>query len=113
LAIECEGDRELPVEKLRDDVDHQSMLQRLGWRFARVRGSMFFREPNRALRPVFEKLKSLDIPACSPGSSGTNGSHHFDELTRRVIRRADELRWEWSGRHEKRRLRAQPADSTT
>jgi very-short-patch-repair endonuclease len=49
LAIECDGDRDLPAEKLRDDIQRQSMLERLGWTFARVRGSIFFREPDEGV----------------------------------------------------------------
>ena len=112
LAIECEGDRDLPFEELRDDMDRQFMLERLGWTFARVRGSLFFREPNHAMRPVLEKLQSLDI-SCKggPGRNGGNESPRFDQVTARVIRRAEELRREWFAPRETRRLRSQPVDS--
>lgn len=66
LAIECDGDRDLPVEKLRDDIQRQPMLERLGWTFAHVRGSTFFRGPDRAMKPIFDKLQSLDIPPEDP-----------------------------------------------
>jgi len=111
LAIECDGDRDLPPEKLRDDMERQSMLERLGWTFARVRGSIFFREPDRAMKPIFDKLQSLDIPATSAASDRGNRSASLGELTERVIRRADELREEWSAVRDKRRLRSQHSDS--
>jgi very-short-patch-repair endonuclease len=111
LAIECDGDRDLPLEKLRDDMERQSMLERLGWTFARVRGSIFFREPDRAMKPIFDKLQSLDIPAKAPASDRANGSPNLGELTERVIHLADELREEWSAVRDKRRLRSQPSDS--
>jgi len=111
LAIECDGDRDLPIEKLRDDIQRQSMLERLGWTFARVRGSIFFRAPERAMQPIFDRLQSLDIPPKDPGSDSANGSPSLNELTERVIRRAEELRQEWSGPRDKRRPRSQPAES--
>ena len=111
LAIECDGDRDLPVEKLHDDIQRQSMLERLGWTFARVRGSIFFRVPERAMLPIFDKLQSLDIPPKDTTFDSANGSPSLSELTGRVIRRADELRQEWSGPCDKRRLRSQPAES--
>jgi very-short-patch-repair endonuclease len=113
LAIECDGDRDLPLEKLRDDIERQSMLERLGWTFARVRGSIFFREPNHAMTPLFDKLQSLEISNMGQGldPDRAGGSSNLGELTERVIRRADELRNEWSALHNKRRLRSHPSES--
>jgi very-short-patch-repair endonuclease len=113
LAIECDGDRDFPLEKLRDDIERQSMLERLGWTFARVRGSIFFREPNRAMRPLFDKLQSLEISSVDqdPASDQADGSSNLSELTERVIRRADELREEWSALRNKRRLRSHLSES--
>ncbi|HJY85152.1 MAG TPA: DUF559 domain-containing protein, partial [Candidatus Binatia bacterium] len=39
LAIECDGDRFHPTEKLPEDMARQAVLERLGWTFARIRGS--------------------------------------------------------------------------
>jgi very-short-patch-repair endonuclease len=111
LAIECDGDRDLPSEKLRDDIQRQSMLERLGWTFARVRESIFFRGRDRAMNPIFDKLQSLEIPAQGPVSNNANGSSSLGELTERVMRRADELQEEWSVPRDKRRVRSQPAES--
>jgi very-short-patch-repair endonuclease len=111
LAIQCDGDRNLSPEQLHDDMERQSMLERLGWTFARVRGSIFFREPDRAMKPIFDKLQSLEIPAQGPASDNASGSPNLGELTKRVMSRADELRQEWSVPREKRRFRSQPSES--
>ena len=113
LAIECDGDRDLPLEKLRDDIERQSMLERLGWTFARVRGSIFFRDPNHAMAPLFDKLQSLEISSMGQGPAPDRAgrSSHLSELTERVIRRAEELRDEWSVLHNKRRLRSHASES--
>jgi very-short-patch-repair endonuclease len=110
LAVECDGDRDLPLDGLNQDMDRQAMLERLGWTFARVRGSLFFRGPDRAMRPILEKLQSLDIPTKGTGSSGAQGSPHFDELTARIFRRAGELREGWAvpGRKRPKRFTVPP-----
>src|SRR3989440_4243636 len=56
LAIECDGDRYYPLEKLPEDMDRQAVLERMGWIFTRIRSSEFLRNPARAMKPVFEKL---------------------------------------------------------
>jgi len=102
LAIECDGDRELSLEELREDMDRQTMLERLGWTFARVRGSLFFREPDRAMKPILEKLQSLDVPTKGPDTGAVQGRLKSDELTARIMRRAAELRDGWSVPRKKR-----------
>lgn len=62
LAVECDGDRYHPMEKLAEDMERQSILERLGWQFVRIRGSAFFRNPELAMRPVFDRLGELEIP---------------------------------------------------
>lgn len=61
LAVECDGDRYHPVEKLADDMDRQAILERLGWEFVRIRGSAFYRNPDLAMKSVFERLEELEI----------------------------------------------------
>lgn len=62
LAVECDGDRYHPMEKLAEDMERQSILERLGWQFIRIRGSAFFRNPELAMRPVFDRLGEMGIP---------------------------------------------------
>jgi very-short-patch-repair endonuclease len=61
LALECDGDRYHPLEKLGEDMERQSILERLGWEFVRIRGSAFYRDPDYAMRPVFDRLAELNI----------------------------------------------------
>ena len=123
LAIECEGDPSDPMDvgRLAEDLERQAILERLGWTFARVRATEFFRDSDRALQPVFEKLQALGItpelenpehpepdgkllpgetngvggPLLLTGSDLTQAERNSDDLVARVIRRADELRQEW------------------
>jgi very-short-patch-repair endonuclease len=68
LAVECDGDRYHPIDKLAADVERQTVLERLGWTFIRIRGSAFYRNPNAAMQAVFEKLREMEIPAEGPSS---------------------------------------------
>jgi very-short-patch-repair endonuclease len=96
LAIECDGDRYHPIEKLPEDMERQSVLERMGWIFTRIRSSEFLRNPNRAMKPVFEKLEMLEIPAVADASDAARSEHISHDVVERVIRRAEELRRLWS-----------------
>lgn len=94
LAVECDGDRYHPMEKLAEDMERQSILERLGWQFVRIRGSAFFRNPELAMRPVFARLGELQIPpeASIDQAPVTDMTliHEIDELVGRGFG-ADEL----------------------
>ena len=96
LAIECDGDRYHPLEKLPEDMDRQSVLERMGWIFARIRSSEFLRNPARAMMPVFEKLQILEIPPASDSTAAERARQTSHDAIERVIRRAEELRRNWS-----------------
>jgi very-short-patch-repair endonuclease len=95
LAIECDGDRFHPIEKLPQDMARQAILERLGWKFARIRGSQFFRDPDSAMEPIFSRLKSLEIPPEAMEGTGEKLDPPGNALKERVIRRAQELRLKW------------------
>src|SRR5262249_4867841 len=61
LAVECDGDKFHPLEQLQRDLERQAILERLGWIFVRIRGSVFFRDPDTAMAPVFARLDHLGI----------------------------------------------------
>jgi very-short-patch-repair endonuclease len=96
LAIECDGDRYRPLEKLTEDMERQAVLERVGWTFTRIRCTEFLRDPAKAMKPVLEKLRLLEIPmeAGLPESEPQPPSSR--ELTARVIRRAAALRKSWA-----------------
>jgi very-short-patch-repair endonuclease len=100
LAIECDGDRYHPLEKLPEDMDRQSVLERMGWIFTRIRGTEFLRNPDRTMKPVFEKLQLLEISPNGASSSAPAKKQPSGDLIERVIRRAEELRTKWSSSAE-------------
>jgi len=95
LAIECDGDRWHPIEKLEEDMARQAILERLGWRFERIRGSQFFRNPDKAMEPVFARLHKLEIPAEGNTTSVNTTRPNTFLLQEKIIRRAAELRQTW------------------
>ncbi len=91
VAIECDGERyHSGVEKIYEDMERQAILERLGWRFVRVRGSEYFRDPEAAMQRVYSELHDLGI---EPGgaSSTFSASEEATELLNRVRGRAKEL----------------------
>ena len=98
LAIECDGDRYHPLERLAEDMERQSILERMGWIFTRIRATEFFRNPDRAMKPILEKLELLQIFPTSAKSIGSGKSLASKDLIDRVVRRAEELRTSWTGR---------------
>ncbi len=96
LAIECDGDRYQPLEKLPEDMDRQSILERMGWIFTRIRGTEFFRNPERAMKPVFEKLQLLEISPIDMKKDASKRTQPITDLVERIVRRAEELRNAWA-----------------
>jgi very-short-patch-repair endonuclease len=94
LAIECDGEQFHGPEKLQGDLERQAVLERLGWTFVRIRGSLFFRDQERAMQPVFSRLQELNItPESVPNSKSAKQPQAI--ILERVIRRAEELRRLW------------------
>ncbi|MEI6313657.1 MAG: AAA domain-containing protein [Syntrophus sp. (in: bacteria)] len=93
LAVECDGERWHGPEKIREDAERQAILERLGWKFVRIRGSLFFRDEDRALQAMFARLEELnitpeiEIPSSKPSAKAA--------VIEQVIRRAQELQTSW------------------
>lgn len=97
VAIECDGDRYHPPEKLADDIQRQMVLERLGWVFIRIRGSEYFRYKETTMRRVFAELEELGIEKLGPVESSTSVDKP-DELRRKVLQRAFEIRQDWESK---------------
>jgi very-short-patch-repair endonuclease len=93
LAVECDGEKWHTPEQLQTDLERQAVLERLGWIFVRIRGSLFFRDPDAAIAPVFAKLEHLDIEALGPASQAEPIAD--SPVVERVRRNAEALRAEW------------------
>lgn len=94
IAIECDGDRYHPPEKLVDDIQRQMVLERLGWTFIRIRGSEYFRHKDATINRVVTELDNMGIERLGPINSGS-ATEKSDELHRKILQRAFEIRQEW------------------
>jgi very-short-patch-repair endonuclease len=92
LAIECDGDKTVAVEQLREDMARQAILERLGWSFVRVRGSEFFLDPEKAMKPVLARLKDLKIRA---EGGNAEAPQNGKDVLERILQRAAEFRQHW------------------
>ena len=61
LAVECDGDKWHGADRYEQDMSRQRDLERAGWQFARIRGGDFYRDPEKALKPVWLELDRLGI----------------------------------------------------
>jgi very-short-patch-repair endonuclease len=96
VAIECDGDRYHTAEDLRNDLERQAVLERLGWRFVRIRGTSFFRNRAGTMAYVKNQLRRLGVePSPSEDADTVDGS--TTDLQDRVVRRAAQLLREWRG----------------
>jgi very-short-patch-repair endonuclease len=62
LAVECDGDRWHGPDVWHQDRARQQVLERANWTFERIRGSAFYRDPDAALIPLWDRLAELGIP---------------------------------------------------
>ncbi len=93
LAVECDGEKWHTPEQLQHDLERQSILERLGWVFIRIRGSVFFRDPDTAMAPVFTRLDHLGIEPL--GAASQSPPPVETPLLNRVRRSAEALRAQW------------------
>lgn len=62
VAIECDGERWHSGEaKVREDMERQTILERLGWRFIRIRGSEYYRDTEKTIERVVKELSAFGI----------------------------------------------------
>jgi very-short-patch-repair endonuclease len=95
LAIECDGDRFHPLEKLQEDMARQAVLERLGWNFVRIRGSRFYRDPENTMASVISSLDAAGIGRIGSENAPEDPSSEGKELIERVLRRANEIKRTW------------------
>ncbi len=67
LAVECDGDAYHGPEQWESDMRRQAVLERVGnCVFVRIRGSIFAREPEAALRPLWQRIEELNVAPWRP-----------------------------------------------
>ncbi len=88
VAVTCDGDRARPPKLLQEDIARQAVLERIGWKFVRVRASQFLRDPSAALASIRNELDNHGI---APLENGQDVTPPTSDLRERVTARAKEL----------------------
>ena len=97
IALECDGERWHTQDHLPNDLKRQAVLERLGWRFIRIRGSAYYRDSEKTMELVYEELESYGIkPNFKYDEKIEDGSNEHI-LIDSIKRRADSIRREWNG----------------
>lgn len=91
VALECDGDRYHGFEQIPADMARQAILERVGWRFIRVRGTKFYREPDATMQWVFQELDRLGVEPVGTLSNDARRDVDAEELRNSVVRRAWEI----------------------
>ncbi|OWZ84089.1 AAA domain-containing protein [Natranaerobius trueperi] len=61
LAVECDGDAYHGIENWEYDWNRQIQLERLGWKFFRIRGSAYYRNPEKEIKDLVSVLDEMGI----------------------------------------------------
>ncbi len=101
VAVQCDGERDYPPGKLAQHIYRETVLERVGWRFVRLRASSFYRHQKASLESLVERLKTLGVePFDSEEEARRLQAEQGIDLYERVVARAAALRRKWSGTEE-------------
>lgn len=90
VAIECDGERFHSGDaKIREDMERQTILERLGWRFIRIRGSEYYRNPEKSIERVITELSKYGIEPEDKAKTAVGGNN--TELLQKIKVRASEI----------------------
>lgn len=94
IAIECDGNQFHSGDiKIREDMERQTILERIGWDFIRIRGSEYYRNKEKTIDRVINELKAYGIEPESVILNVENAKPN-DEIDSIKIR-AEQIRHEW------------------
>ena len=96
IAIECDGEKyHSSDEQVRNDIERQSVLERLGWRFIRIRGSEYFRDKAETMKRVISELEEYGIFRETDMPDNLKADSE-SELLKRVKLRAAQILSSWN-----------------
>lgn len=91
IAVECDGERWHSGEsKIREDMERQTILERLGWQFIRIRGSEYYSNPDKTMERVISELNNNGITP-EQFISNQDSNNRETELLQRIKKRAHEI----------------------
>jgi len=81
VALECDGERFHGEDQVENDLMRQIQLERLGWSFIRLRGSMYYSNKEKGINYVVEKLNNMKI---YPSTEILNEQTENSEILQRI-----------------------------
>ena len=121
VGILCDGGRALPDDDIQGVLEHQMILERLGWKLIRVRASEYFRDPKKELERLRRRLGARGIKPVDAEPSRARGKAKDKDkaakpadapapsLRDRVVQRAESIRSRWQIALPARPVDPQPA----
>ncbi len=90
IAIECDGELyHSGADKILEDMQRQTILERLGWTFIRIRGSEYYADPGNTINRVVAQLREYGI--AEEDAMTVTPVERDTELLQRVKQRAGEI----------------------
>ena len=104
VAIECDGERwHSSEEQIKNDIERQEILERCGWKFIRIRGSKYFRNPDLTMKEVVKELNIRGIYPEKQESILNKGQDN--KLLNKIKNRAQEILLSWKDDKDKKEER--------
>lgn len=92
VAIECDGEKyHSGYDKLREDMERQAILERLGWTFIRIRGSEFYSNKQKTMERVYSELENLGVHQSTNQIEYQNDVLDYDNFVKSIIREAKKI----------------------
>lgn len=94
IAIECDGERfHSSPDKILEDMQRQTILERVGWRFIRIRGSEYYGDPATTMDRVIKLLNDKGIYPEEElvSERETRSSDLLEKVKSRALRFAQQL----------------------
>ena len=89
IAIECDGERyHSGAEKIKEDMARQTVLERVGWRFIRIKGSTYYHDKEATIEKLCKRLNDYGI---KPSPQEVKDKRKDSELVRRLKRTYHEI----------------------
>ena len=97
VAIECDGDRwHSTPEQVANDMERQTILERLGWQFIRIRGTKYYSDKEGTMKWVLDKLQELQV-----FPEGVETAITIDAVTETIKTEAEKQLMNWAIGEEK------------
>lgn len=85
IALECDGEKIYSEKELSRDLKRQNILERLGWKFIRIRASNYYRDPRKTMDCVYDQLEKNDIKAENQDGSLRKTYDLGEELLKEIM----------------------------